>query len=199
MNKPKRGRVVKYRGDRPEEAKGVDHLKLPVGKIISAPVKGKFLTLPLFGWVGIREKANTPLVMLVVMLFRSVEDPVPKGTLQIELPVMEDTELAVLATLEQFGWDGRIWPEDEGWPPPDSDDEANIMALLEQSGNLRNTLTFPPGEEGAAAMEVNVERARGPFLMPPLPKPEGEADEYKLKRLRELCANPVIFYRPGHV
>jgi len=189
----------RIQGDRPEESKGIDHLKLPVGKIISEPVKGKFLTLPLFGWVGIREKTNTPLVMLVVMLFRSVEDPVPKGTLQLELPVMEDTELAVLATLERFGWDGRIWPEQEGWPPPESDDEANLLALLEQSGNLKNTLTFPPGEEGAAALEVDVQRARGPFLMPPLPEPEGEPDEFKLTRLRELCTHPVIFYRQGEV
>jgi len=194
----KRGRIKKYR-DKPDEAKGVDHLKLPVGKVISVPVKGKFLTLPLFGWIGIREKKNTPLVMLILMLFRSLEDPVPRGTLQIELPVHEDTELAVLAALGRFGWDGRVWPEEEGWPPPDSDDEANLVALLEQSGNLRNTMTFPPGEEGSAVQEVTIERATGPFLMPPLPKPAEEPDEHKLKRLRELCANPAVFYRPGHV
>jgi hypothetical protein len=170
-----------------------------VGKVISDPVKGEFFALPLFGWVGVREQKNTPLVMLVLMLFRSVDDPRPRGTLQIELPVHEDTELATLAVLERFGWDGRIWPEEEGWPPPGSDDEANLLALLEQSGNLLNTFTFPPGEEGAAAQKVDVQRARGPFLMPPLPKPEGEPDEYKLKKLRELCANPVVFYRSGPV
>jgi hypothetical protein len=196
--KPRRGFVEKYR-ERPEEAKGIDHLKLPVGKVLSDPVKGEFLTLPLFGWVGIREQKNTPIVLLVVMLFRSVDDPRPRGTLQIELPVHEDTELATLAALERFGWDGRIWPEEEGWPPSGSDDEENILALLEQSGTLKNTMTFPPGEEGAAAQKVDVQRARGPFLMPPLPKAEGEPDEYKLKRFRELCANPAVFYRPGPV
>lgn len=189
----------KIEKNRPEESKGIDHLKLPVGKILSDPVKGKFLTLPLFGWVGVREKKDTPLVLLVLMLFRSMEDPRPKGTLQIELPVHEDTELAVLAALERFGWDGRIWPEDEGWPPDDSDDASNLMAFLEQSGNLKNTFTFPPGEEGNAAVEVDVQRARGPFLMPPLPPMEGEPDQFKLTRLRELCNNPVIFYRQGQV
>lgn len=196
--KPKRGRINKYK-DKPEESKGTDHLKLPVGKVISDPIKGEFLSLPLFGWIGVREKKDTPLVMLVLMVFRSLEDPTPRGTVQLELPVFEETELATLAALERFGWDGRIWPEDEGWPPPDSEDEANIMALLEQSGNLQNTLTFPPGEEGVAAQTVEVRRARGPFLMPPLPAPEKEPDEFKLKRLRELCANPAVFYRPGLV
>lgn len=189
----------RLRGDRPDEAKSVNHLKLPVGKVLSAPVKGKFLSLPLFGWVGIREKENTPLVMLVLMLFRSVEDPEPRGTIQVELPVMEDTELATLDALERFGWDGRIWPEEDGWPEAGSDDAENLMALLEQSGNLKNTFVFPPRDEGSVAIEVDVQRARGPFLMPPLSKPENPPDEGRLKRLRELCADPVIFYRPGHV
>ncbi len=179
--------------------KSVDHLTLPVGKVLSSPVKGKFMTLPLFGWIGIRDRKDTPLVMLVLMLFRSVEDPVPRGTLQVEFPVMEETELATLAALEMFGWDGRIWPEDEGWPPIDSEDEKNLLAFLDQSQNLQNILTFPPGEEGNAAVEVDVQRARGPFLMPPLPNPIKEVDEFKLKRLRELCTNPAIFYLPEHV
>lgn len=134
--------------------------------------------------------------MLVLMIFRSVEDTTPRGTVQIEFPVHEDTELATLAALERFGWDGRIWPADEGWPPPDSEDEANLLALLEQSGNLYHTLTFPPGEKGAAAVTVDIQRARGPFLMPPLPDPDPDRkpNELKLKRLRELCANPAVFY-----
>jgi hypothetical protein len=171
-----------------------DHLKLPTGTIVSSPVKGRFLSLPLLGWVGVREKTEIPLVMLVVMLFRSLEDTTPRGTLQIELPVYPETELATLALLIQYGWDGRIWPEEEGWPEPKSSEEENLFALLEQAKTLVNTLVFPTGNEGALAVEVNVARARGPFLMEPLPDVK-EADSEKREKLRTLCNNPSVFYR----
>jgi hypothetical protein len=173
--------------------KTTDHKKLPVGKVLSDPVKGEFLCLPLFGWIAVREKVDTPLVMLVVMLFKSVEDPVPRGTLQLELPVFPETELGIVAALDRFGWDGRIWPRDEGWPDEGSSDEDNLKALLKQA-KLRNTLVFPTGDEGSAAQSVNVQRARGPFLMPPLPKPEVEVDPWKRDQLRKLCEAPELFY-----
>lgn len=178
----------------PKKRKDTDHRKLPVGQILSEPVKGDFLCLPLFGWIAVREKTETPLVMLVMMLLPSLEDPTPRGTLQLELPIFEDTELAVLAALNRFGWDGRVWPRDEGWPPEGSSDEENLRALLEQA-ELSNTLVFPSADEGVMAQSVSVQRARGPFLMPPLPKPEGEPDPWKLEQLRELCTNPTLFCR----
>jgi len=181
---------------RPKSASAIDHRKLPVGKLISPPVKGEFLCLPLLGWVGVREKVDTPLVLLAVMLFKSLEDPEPKGTLQIELPVHDETKLATVATLERFGWDGRIWPKDEGWPPEDSDDAKNLQAMIEQA-ELINTLVFPSDDEGFPAIEVKVGRARGPFLMPPLPKPETEPDPFKVEKLTELCDNPSLFYPIG--
>lgn len=179
---------------RTENTEGADHHKLPVGKILSEPIKGDFLCLPLFGWVGLREKVNTPLVMLVVMLFPSLEDPKPRGTLQLELPIFEGvTELPVLAALERFGWDGRVWPRDPGWPEKGTPDEENLRELLKQA-KLANTLVFPTGDQGALAQTVSVQRARGPFLMPPLPEPVGDLDQWKLEQLRALCKDPSIFY-----
>lgn len=169
-----------------------DHQKLPTGIIKSSPVKGKFLALPLFGWIGVRKKTKTPLVMLMTLLMRSAEDVQPRGTLQVELPIWPETELATLAALERFGWDGRVWPKDEGWPGGTPDEEM-LTALLGQS-NLKATLTFPSGEQGASAQDVVVSRARGPFLMPPLPEPEGEPDQKKLEYLRMLCENPELFW-----
>lgn len=179
---------------RPDEAKGVPHHELPVGRMVSAPLKGKFMSLPLFGWVAKRDKTDTPLVMLVVVLIRSGEDPKPRGTLQIELPVFDHTATATVAALERYGWDGRIYPVDEGWPAGHDDEETQILDLMETAG-LRATFVFPPGEQGASAQEVNVERAAGPFLMPPLPEAES-VDPKKLERLQQLCENPRVFFRP---
>jgi hypothetical protein len=173
--------------------KGQDHRKLPVGKLISPPVKGDFLCLPLFGWVAIREKADTPLVMLVVTLIRSTEDPTPRGTLQIELPVWPETERATVAALARFGWDGRIWPKEDGWPEGDETDSQNLIELMSQA-KLRNTMTFPPDDRGVACQSVTVARARGPFLMPPLEVPEGDVDPFLLERLQALCEDPKPFY-----
>lgn len=167
------------------------HLKLPVGKVISEPVRGDFLTIPLFGWVSLRLKTNTPLVMLTTLLIRSPEDPKPCGSLQIELPVFDDTELCTLGVLERYGWDGRVWPTDPGWPEEVSD-EASVLRMLIESAGLKATLTFPPSGLGVATQTVTVGRARGPFLMPPLPTPENPPDEAKLEKLRWLCANPTM-------
>lgn len=181
---------------RPKAASAIDHRKLPVGKLVSPPIKGEFLSLPLLSWIGVREKVDTPLVLLVVMLFKSMEDMEPRGTLQIELPVIEETQLATVAFLESYGWDGRIWPHDEGWPLEGTDEETNTRAMIEQA-ELSNTLVFPGADEGFNPPLVKVGRARGPFLMPPLPKPETEPDLLKVEKLTELCNNPSLFYPIG--
>lgn len=171
-----------------------EHLKLPVGQVMSSPVKGEFLALPLFGWVSVRRQTNTPLVMLVMLLMREGEDSSPRGTLQVELPMFEDTELATLGVLERFGWDGRVWPAEEGWPSGATEEEIQLRALMEQAG-LKSTLTFPPTENGYMAQPVEVTRAHGPFLMPPLPELEGDPDPVKLARLRELCQDPKVLFK----
>jgi hypothetical protein len=176
-----------------EEEEGIEvppnHRELPTGKLLSPPVRGDFLALPLFGWVALRAGDRVPLVMLTLLLIRSLEDPMPRGTLEVTLPVLGKTEMATLAALERFGWDGRVWPTDEGWPSGDSVEEDNIRELMRQA-KLRATLTFPPNASGASAQTVTVSRAQGPFLMPPLPAPDGEPDPVKLAKLMTLCADP---------
>lgn len=168
-----------------------EHLRLPVGTVLSDPVRGEFLALPVFGWICRRVKVNTPLVMITTILIPSADDPLPKGTLQIEMPVYPETELATLAALEAFGWDGRIWPEDKGWPDGDSDAETNLKSLMSQA-RLKSTLTFPAYDSGSSAQNINVSRAQGPFLMPPLPPYEGDPDPEILAKFRTLCENPAF-------
>lgn len=178
-----------------QQPKPEGHHKLPTGEVVSDPIKGDFLAIPLFGWVSLRNKTDTPLVMLTVLLIRSLEDPQPRGTLRIELPVFEDTEAATVAALERFGWDGRVWPVDDGWPAGSEDDETQLLSLMDSAG-LRATMTFPPGEEGIQAQPVSVQRARGPFLMPPLPEPAKPPSTVLIEKLQQLCANPKLFHRP---
>lgn len=165
----------------------VDHLKLPVGTIVSDPVKGDFLTIPLFGWIGHRVRTRTPLVMLTTLLIPSLEEPAPRGTLQIELPIFEDTELQTLAVLERYGWDGRVWPHDPGWPDSDDEQAESLKGLIAQA-DLKSTFVFP----NSGALPVTVSRARGPFLMPPLEAATEEANPVKLAKLRELCSRPWV-------
>lgn len=187
---------------RPDEAKGIDHLKLPVGEVISDPVKGDFLGVPLFGYVSLRAQTKTPLVILVLLLL-SEDSPSPKGSLKLELPVFPETEASVVSTLLRLGWDRRVWPVEEGWPTGSDDQEAQINYLMEQA-QLRASMTFPPSEVGVAAMGISVQRARGPFLMPPFetePFEEmSEAGQARFRaaqaRLKEICDNPRIFYNP---
>lgn len=176
------------------EAIPEDHLKLPIGQIVSDPVKGDFLAIPIFGWVCQRVKVRTPLVMLILILIdTSAEDPTPKGTLRLELPILPDTELPTLGLLEAFGWDGRLWPDDKGWPDGDTDAETHLKSLMDQA-HLKATLTFPPYDSGSSAIKVNVSRAQGPFLMPPIEPYEGEPDPERLAKLRTLCENSAFLF-----
>lgn len=169
-----------------------DHRKLPVGRVVSAPVKGEFLAIPLVGWIARRAQVKTPLAMIAAVLLDEEKNEV-RGSLRIEMPVLPETELATLGALERFGWDGRVWPGDDGWPTGSGKDEENLRALIKQA-NLRASLAFPPGDKGASAQKVHVSRAQGDFLMPPLPEPTVPVDEGRLERLRALCEDPSVFF-----
>lgn len=100
----------------PAKPKGDDHLRLPTAKVVTSPIKGEFLSFPLVGYMSVRQKVNTPLVMLIMALVKEVKKPgqppklEQKGLLQIEIPYFSETETSVLAALERLGWDGRVWP-----------------------------------------------------------------------------------------
>jgi len=185
-------RKIKRNAEKEEEQQvPEDHDRYPVGKVLTDPVKGEFLILPLLSWVSLRAKTKVPLVMLRALLIEPTGEMSPKGLIQIEMPVYPETERGVLGVLERFGWDGRIWPLERGWPDEEQVEADNLRTCLNQAV-LKNTLVFPPSPtgEGVSAQPINVARARGPFLMQHLPIPEGEPNQLLLDRLRELCLNP---------
>jgi hypothetical protein len=164
--------------------------RLPVGKVVSSPVKGEFMGLPLMGWVSLRKNSEVRLLMLALLLIR--EGGV-KGILHVEIPIYPETETNAVWLLQSFGWDGRTWPTDPGWPTG-TDDEANHKHFLEQSG-LVASLVFPPVEGGShATMNVDIQRAKGNFFMPPLPEAAEEPDPKLVARFQELCQNFKVFY-----
>jgi len=183
-----------------------DHLRLPTGLIVSEdPVKGEHTALPLFAWVSVRERTQTPLLMLLTLLLDETVAEL-KGSLQIEVPLMPETEPAALCLLDRLGWNGKVWPHEAGWPTGSGENEAQIKELMGQTG-LKAAMVFPPIDNGnTATMPVNVQRARGPFLMPPLvveeayllrynKEPKDPEDEEKILYFRQLCANPSVFFR----
>lgn len=169
-----------------------EQMKLPSGKVVTSPVKGEFMTLPLLGWCAIRKREEIPLVMLGLALLK---DNTIRGVLHIELPVYKDeTDRAVVAALERYGWTGDVWkPGSELWPTGDAENQDQLVAMMKQAG-LSASLTFPPNETGnVSAQAVEVMRARGDFLMPPLPEPES-VNEDLLQKLHAILQNASQFY-----
>lgn len=170
---------------------------LPIGQMLSGPLKGEYLALPLFGWVALRADTRMPLVMLALTLLDQIDDAGPKGAMQLELPFTPKTEQGVTHLLDNFGWDGRVWPADPGWPTGAGLDEEHLRSLMQSSG-LAATFVFPPSGTGVSALAINIARAKGPFYMPPLEAPEIPAPPDKVSKIWDLIRNPGVFYpRPN--
>lgn len=164
--------------------------RLLVGKVVTSPVKGPFMGLPVLGWISVRKVTEIRLLMLGLLLLR---DGKISGMLHVECPIYPETERNTLWMLQKFGWDGRVWPRDEGWPTG-SDDEEGHRHFLMQTG-LEASLVFPPTETGGhATMSVDIQRAKGNFFMPPLPEAESDPDQKLVARLQELCQDYKVFY-----
>lgn len=188
-------RKLKRKADKEVTAQLTEEQKrLPSGKVVTTPIKGEFLTLPLLGWCAVRQRENVPLVMLGLALLR---DDKIRGMLHVELPIYKgETDVATVAMLDAFGWDGRVWkPGDEGWPTGDDANREQLQFMMSEIG-LAATLTFPPDFEtgNSNAQMVDVTRARGPFLMPPLVLPEVAPNAEKIQRLHDLCDTIQQFY-----
>lgn len=194
-------RTLKRRQDRAQQELTIDQQKLPTGRVLTEPLRGQFLSFPLLAWMAIRERDGTPLVMLVLALLELDQREI-RGTLEIELPIYDDTELATLAALERYGWAGDVWAL--GDPPPweNTDLAEHLKGLLSQtSTKLRATLVFAPDSAtgNTFAQTVEVLRAKGRFLMPPLEVPLTSPDAHRLQILRDLRDNYRSFFRIDEV
>lgn len=193
-------RKLKRQKDRDSDELPIVQQRLPTGRVLTDPVKGTFVSLPMLGSIAVRDRDRIPLVMLVVALLNpeKVEDGLV-GMLQIELPLYIETNAATVAALERYGWSGRAWKEgDAHWPTGDTESLEQLRGLLSQAG-LQASLTFPPdpitGEVRAQPVEVT--RATGSFLMPPLEEPLELPDPVKTQALHDLVLAYQDFYPLG--
>lgn len=192
-------RTIKRQKDRDSDELPIAQQRLPTGRVLTEPVKGEFISVAMIGWIALRERDRIPLVMLVVgLLPKDARQVAPLATLEIELPLHGETMAATVAALERYGWSGRTWTEGDSHWPTGSEDERELAGLLAQVG-LRATFTFPPdpatGDVRAQALEVT--RASGRFLMPPLEEPKEPPDPNLVKALTELAAAYLDFYPPS--
>lgn len=189
-------RRLKRQQDKDSSLLGPAEQKLPTGRVLTEPLRGAFLSLPWLAWIERRPRDGIPLLKLVLALLQADEGDeglALKGSLEMEIPLYPYTETAAVATLERYGWTGQTWAL--GDPPPFDNPAlaAQLTGLIEQTTtNLRATLVFAPDPETGsnAAQAIEVLRAKGPFLMPPL---EASAEPPKAELVQAL-ANVVRDY-----
>jgi len=164
--------------------------RFPVGKVVSSPVKGEFQALPVLGWISLRKGTEIKILNLALLLLREGK---VSGMLHMDVPIYPETQSNTMAMLQNFGWDGRVWPLDEGWPTGTPDEEGHRHLLVQTK--LVATIVFPPSETGGhATLNVEVSRAKGPFFMPPLPAAEIDPDPVLVAKFETLCQDYAVFY-----
>lgn len=195
-------RKIKRQKDRASDELPLREQKLPTGRIVSGTARGVFTAIPLLGYVAARDRDRIPLVMLLLGLVKpnlSPEESLDPAFLEVEIPLYLDTEAATIAALERFGWGGLSWALNE--PPPfESWSTAEELTILMGTQRLQRTLIFAPDPVtgGQPAQDVEVMRARGRFLMPPLEAPIEPPKAELVKALRDLVLAYRTFYCVEH-
>lgn len=181
-------RKLKRQQDRDSVELRPEEQRLPTGRVVGSPLKGEFLSLPLLGWISKRARDQIPLVMLHLALLD--KEFSLRGALEVELPLYIDTEAATLAALERYGWSGATWALGEPAPAGNASlGELLTDLMTKASENLQATFVF--AADPTPTQPVEVTRAQGRFLMPPLPPPSGPPTPDRIEALRAI----VLDYR----
>lgn len=178
-NRPKSGVHPYFQKWLPEE--------VPTGKVGPGRVSaGSYLALPVLAWV-----VDRAVVLAAALLDEKTQRK--QGTIAMRFPVTPTTEAYIVAVLGEFGWDGRVWPDDPGWPTGTFEERA--MWQLVTGAGLSATFTFPPTQRGALAHKVTVPMTGGLFSLDPLVRPAAvQPDAERIQKLRQLCADPKVFH-----
>lgn len=156
---------------------------------------GPFRLLPLMACIRQNESGPLPYLMVFAGVLRNYQDD-HQGSLSWRIPLNEQTIPTATRLLAAMGWDGRVWPNDKGWPDDDARESLGLRVIMEES-RLGQTFIFPPDpERGNRVLPFLLSRSRGrQFVLPveySLPedvevRPELEA------RFRELIQTPDLF------
>jgi hypothetical protein len=133
------------------------------------------------------------VVLITCFLLRIVDDK-HVGVLDWILPWNPRTEAGIARLLVGFGWDGRVWPDEEGWPGTDI--EGNGLRTILSASGLRATLTFPPSADGSnRTLRQEVLKMSSAFPLCPDVHNDIVVPPEHLEKLRKLMEDPSIFQR----
>lgn len=154
---------------------------------------GPYRLLPLMGYIG--KRGETPYLIVQGLLLRTFDDR-QVGMLSWTIPLTDATQPAALDLLVGLGWDGRLWPNDAGWPDGDPREAEGLRKLLREC-RLDASLVFPPVEGlGCRTIRVLVAKKGGePFPMPPALSEEDrvEVGPGLADKFAALVADPSVF------
>jgi hypothetical protein len=168
---------------------------VPTALVTNGKVRsGTHPAFVLLGWVRkppeklVPRAAQWPVIILRLALLNK---PRTKsiGGLLMTMPFNPKTERHVCSLMQDFGWDGRVWPhEDDGWPSKTTEEEPLINLLKKEK--LGATFTFPSDpEKGIIALPVPVKKRRGPFALALF----NEVVPKHLETLRVFASDPKPF------
>lgn len=154
---------------------------------------GPYLLLPILGSAHKTQAGR--FVLLNTFLLR-LSDERHVGVLNWLLPFNERTEAAIVKLLASLGWDGRVWPNDSGWPGTDTQEGVGLRTVLDGQGLLA-TLTFPPdAKNGNATLRQDILRTSANFPLSPHVDAKEPAPELTPK-LRALALDPAAIFGTG--
>lgn len=135
-------------------------------------------------------------VLLTAFLLR-IADESHVGVMNWLLPFTPRMETTVAKLLVSLGWDGRVWPEDSGWPGEGK--EANGLRALLRGQKLIGTLTFPPDpNNGNAILRQEILRTSANFPLSPEVEGGGcEPTPELIDKLRKLATDPANVFGVG--
>jgi hypothetical protein len=165
----------------------------PTGLVIRGNVRsGYHPAFVLLGWVEARKNRWPVIILNLAVLSKALTKSI--GNVLLSLPFTPNTERRICVLLQDFGWDGRVWPyKDEGWPSGTSD-ESQLLEMLKRE-KLGATLTFPSDpENGAVVRRVPVKKRKGAYPIAVFTDWDNSDTLPKyLESLRGLVANPSPF------
>lgn len=173
--------------------KNSDKRDIAYAKVIgSAPEAhpGPCRILPVIGWI--RVEHGHPFLTLSCIMLKVLDDR-HLGTLSWNIPLNPRTERTAATLLASLGWDGRVWPQDRGWPDGLAE-ETGLHTLLNDA-QIGATMTFPPKAQGSLVLRVEVAKMSNDFpLNPEVPAEDRrEPTDELVDRLHQLTAEPETF------
>ena len=185
LNKKIDAEIKRYLQVTPEEERSYGWVR--EGKIMP----GWFRFMPILGWIADPPEdapPGAPKKVLFSGALLGVLNDNFVGSLDWSIPLVPRTEDIILQMLAAFGWDKRIWPDDEGWPDGSPEERDGMYRMMDKK-QLGATMTFPPGPKGNDVILINVLKVSSPFPLPPcLRDAERVAPSPELiERFRELC------------